>query len=299
MTAGPWPIGAATLHAVAAFDAPSPITREWAWGGSTGRGVRVAVVDSGIDASHPDIGSLAGGVAVEIDDDAPGGLRLVEGRHDDLFGHGTACAGIIRRLAPDAELFSVRVLGRTLKGTGAALIAGLRWALDHDMDVINLSLSTRRRAYFAKLHDLADHAYFRNTMLVAAMNNAPATSYPAEYSSVFSVGAYRTDDDVDVFYNPAPPVEFGAPGIAVKVAWRDGRTITSTGNSYAAAHVSGLLSRIRAEHPGLTAFQLKTVLHAVCVNATSAGVGQEGANTVGVPAGGGSSGTASTPASAR
>lgn len=266
MTGGPWPLGSQALPVVPPFSAPSPVTRDWAWGGSTGTGVRVAVVDSGIEASHPAIGHLAGAVAIEPDPAAKGGLRLLEGPHQDLFGHGTACAGIIRRLAPDAELFSVRVLGKTLKGSGSALIAGIDWALEHDMDVINLSLSTRKRDYYALLHDLADKAYFRNAMLVCAVNNVPATSYPAEYSSVFSVGACATDDPEGVLYNPSPPVEFGAPGIEIEVPWRGGGRITTTGNSFAAAHVSGLLARILAKHPGLTPFQLKTVLHAVCAN---------------------------------
>lgn len=266
MTSGPWPLGAHVLPLVPPFPAPSPMTRDWAWAGSTGAGVRVAVIDSGIDAAHPEIGTLSGGIAVEADHDSAGGVRLVEGPHEDLFGHGTACAGIIRRLAPDAQLFSVRVLGKSLKGTGTALIAGLRWALDHDMDVINLSLSTRKREHYAALHDLADDAYFGNTMLVAAVNNVPATSYPAEYSSVFSVGACITDDPAGVLYNPSPPVEFGAAGIAVEVPWLGGGTITTSGNSFAAAHISGLLARILGKHPGLTPFQVKTVLHAVSTN---------------------------------
>lgn len=268
MTAGPWPLGTRTLPAVAPFDAPAPMTRDWAWAGATGAGIRVAVVDSGIDADHPAIGGLAGGVAIDVDQSAPDCLRMLEGPHEDLFGHGTACAGIIRRLAPDAELFSVRVLGKRLKGTGAALIAGIRWAIDHDMHVINLSLSTRKHDYYATLHDLADQAYFRNTMLVAAVNNVPATSYPAEYSSVFSVGACPSDGADDLFYNPEPPVEFGAPGIAVEVPWVGGRTVTTTGNSFATAHVSGLVVRLLSKHPALTPFQVKTVLHAVSINAS-------------------------------
>jgi len=80
---------------------PTPITRDWAWGGATGAGVRVTVIDSGIDATHPAVGPLAGGVAVEL---SAGAVRLVEGGHEDQFGHGTACAGIIRRAAPEVEL---------------------------------------------------------------------------------------------------------------------------------------------------------------------------------------------------
>ena len=89
------------------LDIPSQITPEWAWGGSTGAGVKVAVLDSGIDASHPWVGSVEGGVALEYDPDAAGGVRFEEGPHEDLYGHGTACAGIIRRLAPDCEIYFV------------------------------------------------------------------------------------------------------------------------------------------------------------------------------------------------
>ncbi|TWP50618.1 S8 family serine peptidase [Lentzea tibetensis] len=233
-----------------------PVTRDWAWGDATGADVKVAVIDSGVDATHPAVGPVAGAVLVD-------GRELVEGPHDDAFGHGTACAGIIRRTAPDAEIYSVRVLGTSLSGTGNALLTGLRWALDQGVHVINLSLSTKRREYAAALHELADRAYFGNTVLVAAVNNVPAVSYPAEFSSVISVAACPGDDPFLVRYNPSPPVEFGAPGIGVRVPWPGGGTVTATGNSFAAAHISGLVARILSKHPGLTPFQLKSILHAV------------------------------------
>src|SRR6266516_3730354 len=96
------------------------ITPEWAWGGATGRGVKVAVVDSGVDADHPVIaGRIAGYTAITVSstdelsyDDAP---------HEDASGHGTACAGIILDIAPDCELYSVRVMGK-MGGKGAALV---------------------------------------------------------------------------------------------------------------------------------------------------------------------------------
>jgi subtilisin len=238
---------------------PAPITREWAWGGGTGAGIRVAVIDSGVDTSHPDVGPVAGAVAVETSGRT---VRLLEGAHDDSFGHGTACAGIIRRAAPEVELYSVRVLGSTLSGTGTAFLAGLRWALDQGVRVVNLSLSTRRREHYAALHELADRAYFRNTMLVAAVNNVPAPSFPAEFSSVVSVAACQGEGPFVLRYNPSPPVEFGAPGIGIEVPWLGGATVTATGNSFAAAHVSGLIARILGKHPAATPFQVKTILHA-------------------------------------
>src|SRR5215210_12623 len=80
------------------------ITPEWAWGGSTGAGVRVAVLDSGVDARHPEVRSVDGYVEVKGRES----LAYETDEHEDAFGHGTACAGIIRSLAPDCELYSVK-----------------------------------------------------------------------------------------------------------------------------------------------------------------------------------------------
>ena len=246
---------------------PARITREWAMDDGTGAGVKVAVIDSGIEAAHPAVGGVAGAVAFEYDREAPDEVRAIEGPHEDLFGHGTACSGIIRRAAPEAELYSVRVLGGNLKGRGVVFAAGLRWAIDHGMQVVNMSLSTSKREYFALLHELADEAYFHHLMLVSAVNNVAAPSYPSQYSSVFSVAAHDRTDPFRFDYNPSPPVEFGAPGIDVEVAWRDGTTLRATGNSFAAAHLAGVVARILGKHPGLTPFQMKTILHALADNA--------------------------------
>ena len=104
------------------IDLPHTITPEWAWGESTGAGVKVAVLDSGVDAAHPWVRSVEGAVAVDHDPDAPGNVRFTGGPHEDLFGHGTACAGIIRKIAPDCEIHSVRVLGRKLSGKPTSTI---------------------------------------------------------------------------------------------------------------------------------------------------------------------------------
>jgi subtilisin family serine protease len=248
------------------FPLATPITREWAWGGATGAGVKVAVIDSGIDASHPAVGSVAGGVALEYDEENDE-VKEIEGPHDDLFGHGTACAGIIRRASPEAELYSIRVLGQNLSGKGVVFAHGLRWAMDHGIQVANMSLSTSKRDFFDMFHELADEAYFRNMMLVAAINNIKMPSYPSQYSSVFSVAAHVGDDPFHFDYNPSPPVEFGAPGINIKVPWADGTDILTTGNSFAAPHMAGIITRILSKHPGLTPFQMKTVLAATADNA--------------------------------
>lgn len=251
-------------------DLPHEITPEWAWGGSTGSGVKVAVLDSGVDADHPWVRSVEGAVAVDFDSEAPGNVRFTEGPHEDVFGHGTACAGIIRRMAPDCEIYSVRVLGPKLTGKGFVFAAGLRWALRNGMRVVNLSLSTGKRDYYSVFHRIADEAAFRRVMLVCAINNMPGPSFPAEYSSVFSVASHEDVDDPLAFdYNPSPPAEWGAPGIDVEVPWLEGKTIVATGNSFAAPHIAAVLTLILAKHPELTPFQAKTALMALARNARS------------------------------
>jgi subtilisin len=243
-----------------------PIVKDWAWGGHSGAGIAVAVVDSGIDAAHPAVRRVDRAVAFAWDPDEQEAMST-EGPHEDLFGHGTACAGIIRRAAPDAALWSVRVLGSRLSGKGLVFAAGLRWAIAQGARVINLSLSTRREDYYGLFHEIADEAAFAGVVLVCAANNVQALTYPAQFSSVISVAAHDGTDPFCIDANPSPPVDFGAPGIDLEVPWLDGGTIVSTGNSFAAPHVTGLVARILSKHPHLTPYEVKTVLRAVASNA--------------------------------
>ena len=244
------------------------LTPEWAFGGSTGKGVQVAVVDSGVEYDHPALGDcVRGGVVVEFDPDAENLIRYEQDdQPGDLAGHGTACAGIIHSIAPQAEIYSVRVLGSNMRGRAIQFAGGLDWAIEHGIQVVNLSLSTSKEEYFGLFHDLADQAYFKNMNVVSAVNNLPEPSYPSLYSSVISVAAHDGHDPFIYYYNPSPPVEFGAPGIDVEVAWNNKQYLTSTGNSFAAPHITGIVALIRAKHPELTPFQVKTVLLACASN---------------------------------
>ena len=236
------------------------LDRGWAFGDGRGGGVRVAIVDSGVEGDHPALaGSVSRSVRVELDGDE---AVIVDDEPIDVVGHGTACASIIHELAPDAELISVRVLGPDNRGKGTAFAAGLEWAIDQGAAVINLSLSSRSEAMFAVFHDLADRAYFADALLVCAANNVPVASYPSLYASVVSVAAHDVRDPEVWFYNPRPPVEFGAYGLDVDVAWKGGGRIVATGNSFAAPHIAGYAARIRAAHDGATPFEIKTILAA-------------------------------------
>lgn len=242
---------------------PTGIGRDWAWGGADGAGVRVCIVDSGIEQGHPLIGETAGAWAVEKRD---GVAEVVEAEPEDVCGHGTACASIVRRVAPRCEISSVRILGPHGAGAADALITGLAWAVEQGFDVINLSLSTPRTAFKADLRDLADAAYFRGSVIVASAHNARVESFPWCFSSVISVGSHGEDEDDLVLYNPAPPVEFFAKGRAVTVAGLGGAVSRNTGNSFATPHVTGLCALMLSKHPGLTAFELKTILYLTSAN---------------------------------
>ena len=183
---------------------PEKVTREWAWGGSQGEGVRVCILDSGVEPGHPAVGELEGAVAVSVDED--GATLVEEDAEGDLCGHGTACAGIVRSLAPGCRLFSVRVLGSGYTGSGPVLVAGLRWAVEQGFDVVNMSLSTTKSQFVGVLHELADSAYFRRSILVASAHNMPVESYPWRFSSVLSVGTHERPNPLEFFYNPNPRV---------------------------------------------------------------------------------------------
>jgi subtilisin len=246
---------------------PDWITPEWAWGGATGAGIRVCIVDSGIEPGHPLIGAVAGSYAAVTRD---GQLLVTEVEPADTFGHGTACGSIVRRVAPECELHSVRILGENGGAAGNAMIAALGWAVEQGFDVINLSLSTARPEFNQVLRELADEAYFKRSVIVASAHNSKVESFPWRFSSVISVGSHAEDDMSMVLYNPAPPVEFFAKGQAVPVAGLGGTITKNTGNSFATPHITGLCALILSKHPRLTVFEVKTILYLTAANVRGA-----------------------------
>ena len=264
------PLPAWSLPASAAADIaiplqwPERVTREWAWGESTGKGVRVAILDSGVERDHPGVGVVDEAVAVSVDDE---GNSVVEpDEQGDLCGHGTACAGIVRSFAPECSIHAVRILGAGYTGSGPVLLAGLRWAVEQGFDVINMSLSTTKREFASVLHELADTAYFKRSVLVASAHNMPVESYPWRFAAVISVGSHEDADPLAFYYNPSPPVEFFARGLDVEIPWLEGGTIRASGNSFATPHMSGICALVLGKHPELTPFQLKSVLYLTANN---------------------------------
>lgn len=248
-------------------DWPASITPGWACEGGTGAGIRVCIIDSGVDPGHPLAGPVQGSFAVVKNED--GQLEVTETDPGDSCGHGTACVSIIRSIAPECELYSLRVLQR-FTGSGDAFVTGLQWAVSQGFDVVNLSLSTTRRQFAQALHALADDAYFRRSLLVASAHNMPLESFPWRFASVLSVGSHAEGDPELFFYNPTPPVEFFAHGVDVEVAWLNGERNKCSGNSFATPHMTGHCARILSKHRDLTPFQVKTVLYMLASNVVTA-----------------------------
>ena len=139
------------------------------------------------------------------------------------------------------------------------------------MDVVNLSLGATKQDFFGIFHELADEAYFKGISLVTAANNMPVLSFPSLYEAVLSVACYEgveSDNPLQFYFNPAPPVEFGAEGIDVRVAWMEGGYITATGNSFAAPRMSGIVAVLLSKFPELSPFQVKAVLQALAGNSS-------------------------------
>lgn len=233
----------------------------------SGRGVRVAIVDTGVEVEHPALeGAVKSSHEVVFQ-----GRRLMcrPSRSGDPVGHGTACAGIIHSLAPQAELHSLRVIGRDASGTLDQLIFGLRWAIEQKMDIINLSLGTVQKRQISTMQELIDRAYYNGQIVVAAANNHRQVCYPAYFASLVAVDNQAFDDPEAFHYRLGEPIELVAHGIYVKAPSPGGGYRWFTGTSFACPHISGLTARLRSEMPGLTPFQLKSLLWCLRHNADS------------------------------
>lgn len=244
------------------IDLWSQIEPEALWKGRTGRGVRVGVVDSGIDTEHPE---LAGKIKASYQAVNEGGqIVFKESTSGDQAGHGTACAGIISSVAPDVEITSIKVLGPTGSGTGEMFLMGVDFAIKQKLQVVNLSLGTTKRDFWMPMRELLDKAYRERVMLVAAANNLPQLSSPSIFSSsLVSVVKHAEADPFNFGFQYGEVIELVAPGVQVETTWPGGGRRQMTGNSFAAPYVTGLIALLLEARPDLTPFQIKTILYAI------------------------------------
>ncbi|MFD8257066.1 type VII secretion-associated serine protease mycosin [Streptomyces werraensis] len=287
-------VPATTAHADTIRD------RQWAldalhadqvWPTTRGAGVTVAVLDTGVEADHPDLdGNVLQGKDLV-------GFGAREG--DEAWArHGTAMAGIIAGhghgpgngdgvmgVAPEAKILPVRVIledkdparAKARSTRGNALAEGIRWAADHGADVINLSLGDdSASAHPEEGEDEAiQYALRRGVVVVASAGNGgdkgDRISYPAAYPGVIAATA------VDRYGTRAPfstrrwYATVSAPGVDVIIADPDHKYYEGWGTSAAAAFVSGAVALVKAAHPDLTPAQIKRLLEDTARNAPAAG----------------------------
>ena len=224
------------------------IDAEYAWGTSGGAGIAVAVLDTGIDRDHPDLAAnIAGGVNFVS---KPPWKPVDPSKWDDDNGHGTHVAGIIAALdndigvigvAPEADLYALKVLDKTGSGYISQIITGLEWCADNGIDIANMSLGTD--ADIQSFEDACDAAEAAGVILVAAAGNDGAdVDYPGAYDSVLAVAATDAADAVPWWSSPGSAVSIAGPGVSVYSTWKDDGYDTKSGTSMAAPHITGTLA---------------------------------------------------------
>lgn len=251
------------------------------WGITRGKGVTVAVVDSGINESNP---QLAGRVVKQID--------LTNTHNTDCYGHGTQVAGIIAArdernasppmpfvgVAPDVRLISIKIQeGESSTDNGGLLAQGIERAVQEGADIINFSgVNTD----FPELRQAVRYAEKHDVLIVASAGNtdpqkkaSEQREYPASYPGVLSVGAVGQSGPLSDFSNTTSKVDVSAPGEDIVSTCGDGYIGSLQGTSYAAPYVTGVAALVKANRPGLTAQQIKHRIVATADGSMGAGSG--------------------------
>lgn len=217
----------------------------------TGKGVRIAVLDSGIDTTHPALQGLRLTDDVSFERDGPF-LKAVEAS-GDAIGHGTAIAWIIRSLAPEAEIGSFRVLDGDLRGRTSVIWEAAKLAVQRGYHILNCSFGSPGEARFVMPYkEWTDEAYLRRAHVVAACSNEDSNQreWPGWFPTVLTVNL--ADMPADTWnHRPGIMVEFLAHGFNVRVPWQGGWKVV-TGSSFAAPRVTAWLARLLEAHPGIT-----------------------------------------------
>ncbi|WP_246942777.1 S8 family peptidase [Bacillus pinisoli] len=229
----------------------------------TGKGVKIAVLDTGIDKEHTDLKIKSGVSFITSEPD-----------FDDYNGHGTHVAGIIAALnnnmgvlgvSPDAELYAIKVLDQSGSGNESSVIAGIQWAIDNDIDIVNLSLASPQGS--SALKSIVDKAYNSGMLLVGASGNSANqvidrynVQYPAKFESVIAVGATDNNDQLANFTMYGNSLELVAPGVDISSTYKDNTFAYSSGTSMATPFVAGVLALYKQAFPTKTNKELRIML---------------------------------------
>lgn len=231
----------------------------------TGKGVTVGILDSGVASDLPELNGRVLSNYEVVEDRFQGARIVALDKGVDVIEHGTACAYIIHRHAPDAELHSVRVIGQSHSATSSKLLSALEFAVEQRWDILNLSLGTESN--YEKISRLADQAYYGGMIWIAAKDNKRnKVGYPAGLASVVGVDMDYFADPASFRFHSGKVTELEAAGVYVDAPTSDGGRQQYTGTSFACPQITGVAARLREHFPDLTAFQLKTALAALREN---------------------------------
>lgn len=210
-----------------------------AWQRTSGRGIKVGIIDTGVDYNHSD-----------LKPNYAGGYNAVETSKTPLDdnGHGTHVAGIVGAaldgaglagVAPQVSLYAVKVLNSQGSGAYSAIIDGIQWAVSNDMNVVNMSLGAPQGS--EAMRKAVEAAYKAGvTLVMAAGNDSGPVNYPAKYSQAIAVSASDSADKIASFSSRGPEIAVIAPGVAINSTYMGGGYKALSGTSMAAPHVAGL-----------------------------------------------------------
>jgi len=220
----------------------------------TGAGVRVAIIDSGVNPAHPHVGGVAGGARITASETDSSNDYL------DYLGHGTAVAGAIREKAPDAQLYALKVFDRVLTTNIEVIIKAIDWCIENQIDVINLSLGTVNPEHRDVMEMTVARAANNGIALVAACETSDKLSFPGCLPSVIGVAVdwqcprsiytVRETGDGSAFVASAYPRDI--PGVA--------RERNLNGISFAVANMTGFVARAKEMARTASVAQLKQLL---------------------------------------
>lgn len=254
------------MTGIAMFPIINPmLSIDWLKTNATGKGVQIAIIDSGVDALHP---ALQGRVVrtCVVGKNIEGVISCEEvpvTESTDNFGHGTAVAGCVTGVAPEVEIINVKVLNDYNACTGDILIAGLEWALQQGIRLINMSLATSKQQWIQGLFQLVEQAYIQNTIIVASRRNIGDLGCPAMFSSVISVDRESYTDRFQLGYRANNMIEYDARGTEIEVLVPGGGYAIQTGTSFATPHVTGMVALLLEKFPTITGSEAKTILKAL------------------------------------
>ncbi len=229
----------------------SRVKADFVWpSGNTGDVIKVAVVDTGISLTHPD---LAANIKGSVNTISPG-----KSANDDN-GHGSHVAGTIAAVnnslgvvgvAPNVDLYAVKVLNRNGSGYLSDIIEGLDWSIANGMNVVNMSLGTSSDVQ--SFHDAVIRVHNAGIVqVVAAGNSGGLVGYPAAYPEVIAVSAVDANNVIASWSSRGPEVDVSAPGVSIYSTYKGTSYATLSGTSMASPHVAGVVALILSTPVGV------------------------------------------------